>query len=62
MVSVQVLDEYDDMQAKCDNNRVNLAIVSMISLRRGHPVSAKGWKELIYELTCLRVDKKSIIF
>lgn len=44
MVPVQVLDEHDDMKAKSDDDGMNLAMVSMISLRRGkgHPVSARG--------------------
>lgn len=33
MITVQVLDEHNDVQAKRDNDRMNLAMVSMISLR-----------------------------
>ena len=33
VISVEVLDEHDDVQTKRDDNRVDLSIVSEISLR-----------------------------
>jgi hypothetical protein len=33
MITIQILDEHNDMQAKRDNDRMNLAMVSMVSLR-----------------------------
>lgn len=44
VIPVQIFDEHDDMEAKSDDDGMNLAMVSMISLRRGkgHPVSARG--------------------
>jgi hypothetical protein len=33
MITVQVLDEYNNVQAERDNDRMYLAMVSMISLR-----------------------------
>ena len=32
MVTIQILDENDNMETECDNDRVDLSIVSMISL------------------------------
>ena len=32
MVTVQILDENDDMKTECHNNGVDLSIISMISL------------------------------
>ena len=32
MVTVQILDENDDMETECDNDGVDLGIVSMIGL------------------------------
>ena len=49
------------MKAECDNNGMNLGIVSNISL---NPISRKCARLNDNETTlaCLRVDKKSIIF
>ena len=32
MITIQILDENDNMETECDNDRVDLSIVSMISL------------------------------
>ena len=32
MVTIQILDEDNNMETECDNDRVDLSIVSMISL------------------------------
>ena len=32
MVTIQILDENDNMETECDNDGVDLSIVSMISL------------------------------
>jgi hypothetical protein len=32
-ISVEILDEHYNMKAECKNNRMNLSVVSMISLR-----------------------------
>ena len=61
MIAVQVLDEHYNMKAECDNNGMNLGIVSNISL---NPIPRKCARLNDNETTlaCLRVDKKSIIF
>jgi hypothetical protein len=61
MVSVQVLDKHDNMKAECDNDRMDLSIVSKISLL-SLPVSVIDEMKLGTRLACLRVDRKSIIF
>ena len=39
MVAVEVLDQNDDVKAKSDNDRMNLSIVSNISLRHDRKCS-----------------------
>ena len=61
MIAVQVLDKHYNMKAECNNDRMNLSIVSMISL---NPIPRKCARlnNNGTTLACLRVDKKSIIF
>jgi hypothetical protein len=56
VVSVEVLDEHYNMEAERKNNRMNLSVVSMISLRS--TVSLEDENRLAWRL----VDKKSITF
>ena len=49
MITIQVFDKHHNMQAERDNNRVNLAMVSMISLRPTATLSVDRRKDK-YEL------------
>jgi hypothetical protein len=59
VIPVEILDEHYNMKAECKNNRMNLSVVSMISLRSTVSLEDKNpLKRLAWRL----VDKKSIIF
>lgn len=45
MITVQVLDEHNNVQAERDNDRMNLAMVSMVSLRSTATLSVDRRKD-----------------
>lgn len=59
MVTIEVLDEHDNMQAQSDDNRVNLSIVSKISLL---PSARKQYRErvVIKTRTCLALSGEEV--
>jgi len=60
MVAVQVFDKHYNMKAECKDDRMDLNIVSMISL---NPPACKCGRlnKIEIELACLWVEMKSII-
>jgi hypothetical protein len=64
VISVEILDEHYNMKAECKNNRMNLSVVSMISLRSTvsledkNPLKAtclaSGGQEINHFLCCAR--------
>lgn len=59
MVTIEVLDEHDNMQAQSDDNRMNLSIVSKISLL---PSVRKQYRErvVIKTRTCLALSGEEV--
>lgn len=60
MIAVQVLDENNNMKTKSNNDGVDLDVAVEVSLPQPCQLIKENPKRLL--LTCLRVDKKSIIF
>lgn len=56
MVAVEVLDKHNNMEAECHNNRVNLNIVSLISLNS--PVSLEEKRKV--NRTCLSPGRQEV--
>jgi hypothetical protein len=52
VIAVQVLNEHNNVEAERDDDRMNLAMVSMISLRPPPPFQWTGEK-IIMNYTCL---------
>jgi hypothetical protein len=53
VIAVQVLNEYDNVETKRDDDRMNLAMVSMISLLRPPPPFQWTGENSIMNYTCL---------
>lgn len=60
MVAVEILDEHNNVKAERDDDRMDLGVVSEISLYPSR--KSKVLNEAETTLACLRVDRKSIIF
>ena len=59
MVSVEVLNQNDDVKAESDNDGVDLGGTVGVGLTKR---LVSGWKKPSENRTCLPVAKKSIIF
>lgn len=60
MVAIEILDEHNNVKAERDDDRMDLGVVSEISLYPSHKSMVLNEAETT--LACLRVDRKSIIF
>ena len=59
MVAVEVLNEDDDVQTECDDDRMDLAIVSVISLCSNPPCKRqRGYEQ--WRRTCLPPSRKEV--
>lgn len=60
VIAIQILDQHNNMKTECDNNRMNLSIISMVSLLFSCQCDRQYL--IINRLASRLVDKKSIIF
>jgi hypothetical protein len=59
VIAVQVLNEHDNVETEREDNRVNLAMVSMISLRPPPPLQWTGEKTIM-NYTCLSPCRQKV--